>query len=235
MEETDICKNLKGIRERIDAACLRVNREPSDVLLIAVSKTKPVQLIEQAVKCGHIHFGENKVQELVEKMGHFGPEIKWHMIGTLQTNKIKYLTDRVDWIHSIPKIKALKELEKRAARSERVINTLIQVNISNEEQKSGCEPAELKKLLEYAQSLKWVRVNGLMGISSLEEDPEKVRPQFRMLRELRDQHKNLECDQIHLHHLSMGMTHDFEVAVEEGSTMIRIGTAIFGKRNYEVD
>lgn len=235
MEDVDICKNIKNIQSRIDAACLKAGREPSDVLLIAVSKTKPVELIEQAARCGHLHFGENKVQELTGKMPHFGPELKWHMIGTLQTNKIKYLTDRVDWIHSIPKIKALKELEKRASQSQRVIDTLIQVNISDEEQKSGCEPDDLKKLLEYAQSLQWVRVNGLMGIASLEEDPEDVRPQFRFLRELRDQHKDMENEQVRLHHLSMGMTHDFEVAIEEGATMIRIGTAIFGKRNYTAD
>ncbi len=235
MEDIDICKNIETIRARIDAACQKAGRNPSDVILIAVSKTKTLELIEQAVKCGQVHFGENKVQELSDKMDHFGPELKWHMIGTIQTNKIKYLTDRVDWIHSIPKIKALKELEKRASQSQRIIDTLIQVNISKEEQKSGCEPEDLKKLLEYAQSLQWVRVNGLMGIASLEEDPENVRPQFRLLRELMDRHKYLENEHIQLRHLSMGMTHDYEVAIEEGATMIRIGTAIFGKRNYKAN
>ncbi len=235
MEEIDICKNIETIRARIDAACHKAGRKPSDVTLIAVSKMKPLELIEQASKCGQIHFGENKVQELTDKMDHFGLDLKWHMIGTLQTNKIKYLTDRVDWIHSIPKIKALKELEKRASQSQRVIDTLIQVNISNEDQKSGCEPEDLRKLLEYAQPLQWVRINGLMGIASLDEDPENVRPQFRLLRELCDQHKDLENEHIRLRHLSMGMTHDFEVAIEEGATMIRIGTAIFGKRNYKAN
>lgn len=225
-------ENLLKIRSLIDETCQKAGRDPSEVLLVAVSKTKPVEAIEEALEAGQIHFGENRVQELVEKMGQLNSSIKWHMIGTLQTNKIKYMADRVDWIESVHKIKALKEIEKRAGNVQRVIQTLVQVNISGEYQKSGCEPEELRAMLKYAQNLKWVRVRGLMGIAELTDDPEEVRPQFRLLRTLRDQHKDLENGNVTLDHLSMGMTHDFHVAIEEGSTMVRIGTAIFGERNY---
>ncbi len=225
-------ENLLKIRSIIDETCIKAGRDPSEVLLVAVSKTKPVEAIKEALEAGQIHFGENRVQELVEKMGHLNNSIKWHMIGTLQTNKIKYMVDRVDWIESVHKTKALREIEKRAGSVQRVIQTLIQVNISGENQKSGCEPGELRAMLKYAQGLKWVRVRGLMGIAELTDDPEDVRPQFRLLRTLRDQHRDMENENMTLDHLSMGMTHDFHVAVEEGSTMVRIGTAIFGERDY---
>lgn len=225
-------ENLQKIRSLIDETCKRADRDPSEVLLVAVSKTKPVDAIKEAQAAGQIHFGENRVQELVEKMEQFDESIQWHMIGTLQTNKIKYMVDRVDWIESVHKSKALKEIEKRASRVKRVIQTLIQVNISGENQKSGCEPEELRDILKYAQTLNWVKVRGLMGIAELTEDPEEVRPQFRLLRTLRDQHRDLENENVTLNHLSMGMTHDFRVAIEEGSTMVRIGTAIFGEREY---
>lgn len=233
MENIDICKNLETIHKQIETACSKAGRDSSEITLIAVSKTKPIDLIQEALKCGQLHFGENKVQELSKKMEVFGPDLQWHMIGTLQTNKIKYLVNRVNWIHSIPKIKALKELEKRAGQAGRVINALIQVNISNEDQKSGCEPEELASILKFAGNLKWVTIKGLMGIASLEKDLEYVRPQFRLLRELRDEYLSLETETIQLEHLSMGMSHDFEVAIEEGATMVRIGTAVFGKRNYQ--
>jgi len=225
-------ENLQKIRSLIDETCKRADRDPSEVLLVAVSKTKPADTIREAQAAGQIHFGENRVQELVEKMEQLDESIQWHMIGTLQTNKIKYMIDRVDWIESVHKGKALREIEKRASRVKRIIQTLIQVNISGENQKSGCEPDELRGILEYAQTLKWVKVRGLMGIAELTEDPEEVRPQFRLLRTLRDQHRDLENENVTLNHLSMGMTHDFRVAIEEGSTMVRIGTAIFGEREY---
>ncbi len=225
-------ENLQKIRSLIDETCKQAGRDPSEVLLVAVSKTKPIDAIKEAQAAGQIHFGENRVQELVEKMEQLDESIQWHMIGTLQTNKIKYMVGRVDWIESVHKSKALKEIEKRAGRMKRVIQTLIQVNISGENQKSGCEPEELRDILRYAQNLKWVKVRGLMGIAELTDDPEEVRPQFRLLRKLRDDHRDMENENITLDHLSMGMTHDFHVAIEEGSTMVRIGTAIFGEREY---
>ncbi len=223
-------ENLKEIQNRIVKACESCGRSSNDVTLIAVSKTKPIDLISEVKDAGQLHFGENKVQELQEKMPELGEDVIWHMIGTLQTNKIKYLVERVDWIHSIPKIKALKELEKRASKVGRTIKTLIQVNISNEDQKSGCDPEELEALLKYAQDLKHVRVEGLMGIATFIDDLDVVRSEFRLLREIRDQHQHMNSENINLKHLSMGMTNDLEVAIEEGSTMVRVGTAIFGSR-----
>ncbi len=225
-------ENLAKIRKEIDNACRRAGRSPEEVLLIAVSKTKPPAAIRAALAAGQVHFGENRAQELARKMEEFDDSIRWHMIGTLQTNKIKYLISRVDWIDSVHKVGALREIEKRAASAERAVRTLIQVNISGESQKSGCEPEKLPELLRYARELKWVRVCGLMGIAALKDDPEEVRPQFRALRLLRDEHRGLENARVTLDHLSMGMSHDFRVAVEEGSTMVRIGTAIFGTRDY---
>lgn len=231
MSTSHIEEQLLTIRKRIEKKCLDIGRDPAEVRLVAVSKTKPVTDIREALQCGQHDFGENQVQELSLKMEQFGDEVTWHMIGTLQTNKIKYLVHRVDWIHSVPKIKALHEIEKRAMKIERKIKALIQVNISNEEQKSGCEPADLGELLTYATALNWVEIHGLMGIASLEKNPEDVRPQFRKLRELRDKYRSYESPAVRLDELSMGMTHDFEVAIEEGATMVRIGSAIFGNRN----
>lgn len=229
-------ENLNAIRQRIGKACRACGRNADEVLLIAISKTKPLEALEAVRNLGAVHFGENKVQELVPKMEHFDAkgdtDIQWHMVGGLQTNKIKYLADRVDWIDSVPKKKALKEINKRAKASGRIIKTLIQVNISNEEQKFGCEPDDLPALLEAAENYTNVKVMGLMGIASLVDNPEDVRPEFRLLRELLEQEQQKGYTQSDLQHLSMGMTNDLEIAIEEGSTMIRIGTALFGARDY---
>lgn len=229
----DICSNLKKVQQRIDKACEKAGRDPKEITLIAVSKTKPLEDIEKAAGCGQIHFGENRAKELQDKMDESDNEdIKWHMVGSPQTNKIKYMVERVNWIDAIPKKKTLREIEKRASRIDRVINTLIQINISGEDQKSGCEAEDLQKVLEYAQGLKHARVMGLMGIATLVDDPEKVRNEFKLLRELLEEHQSYNCENIQMKHLSMGMTNDMEVAIEEGATMIRIGRAIFGERNY---
>ena len=229
----EICKNLAKVHKRIQQACEKAGRSADDVTLIAISKTKPVADIEEAYSCGHLHFGENRAKELQDKMDSIEKEdIQWHMVGALQTNKIKYMVERVNWIDSVPKKKTLREIEKRASRIDRVINTLIQVNISGEDQKSGCEPENLKKILEYAQGMTHTRVRGLMGIATLVDDPEEVRDEFAGMRKLLEDHKKYECENISLDHLSMGMTNDMEVAIEEGSTMVRVGRAIFGERDY---
>ena len=234
--EKSICEGLEQVQERIKKACESAGRNPDEVMLVAISKMKPVEDIREAHDCGQIHFGENRAKELQDKMDTLEDldEIQWHMVGALQTNKIKYMVERVNWIDSIPKKKSLREIEKRASRIDRVINTLIQVNISQESQKSGCEPEDLPEILEYAQDLDYVRVRGLMGMATFVE-PEKVeevRPEFRMLRELREKHVNYSKGSVDLEHLSMGMTNDMEVAVEEGSTIVRVGRAIFGERDY---
>lgn len=230
----DIKDYLQQIEQRISAACVKTGKNKDDILLIAVSKTKPDEDILEAYSAGQRHFGENRAKELQDKMERIdNDDIIWHFIGNLQTNKIKYMAERVDWIQSVHKKKALKEIEKRASRLKRNINVLIQVNISDEDQKSGCEPSELPKLLEYAQDLKFTTVKGLMGMATFTDEPETVRPEFRKLKDLRDKHRHLEKGPVKLDHLSMGMTNDLEVAIEEGSTMVRVGTAIFGKRNYD--
>lgn len=229
----DICQNLESVQKRIKNACESAGRNPDEITLIAVSKMKPLDDIREAFSCGQIHFGENRAKELQDKMDACDEEqIQWHMVGALQTNKIKYMVERVNWIDSVPKKKTLREIEKRASRIDRVINTLIQVNISGEDQKSGCDPDNLKKVLDYARGLQHTRVRGLMGMATFVEDPEEVRSEFKLLRELRENHQSYNCENIQLDHLSMGMTNDMEVAVEEGSTMVRVGRAIFGERNY---
>jgi pyridoxal phosphate enzyme (YggS family) len=231
----DICNNIEELQNRISRACESAGRNADEITLVAVSKTKPIEDIKTAYGCGQIHLGENRAKELQDKMDDYENEdIQWHMVGNLQTNKIKYMVERVNWIHSIEKSKYLREIEKRASRIDRVINTLIQINISGEEQKSGCEPEDLKGILEYAQGLSHVRVRGLMGMATFvdPEEVEKVRPEFKMLKEIRDEHRNYEAENVQLDELSMGMTNDLEIAIQEGSTMLRVGRAIFGERNY---
>ena len=223
----------KNLKERISAACSVANRDPDEIVLIAVSKTKPDTDVLVLIKAGQVHFGENRAQALQDRMESItNPVAVWHFIGNLQTNKIKYMASRVNWIQSIHKKKALKEVEKRASEFERTINVLIQVNISGEGQKSGCEPEQLEGILKYAQNLKYTKVKGLMGMATFADDPETVRPEFKLLCKLREEHRHLEKGSVDLQHLSMGMTNDLEVAIEEGSTMLRIGTALFGERNY---
>lgn len=215
---------IDEVRARIRTAALSCGRDPDSILLIAVSKTYPVEVIHEAAACGLTAFGENRVQELVPKMDAGPADAEWHMIGTLQSNKIKYMSHRVDWIDSVPSVKALEEIEKRAASAGRVINVLIQVNISDEDQKSGCDPSEIPDLIAAAEHMTHLAVRGLMGIASLDADLDVARLQFRALRELRDKHLEPAA------HLSMGMSHDMDVAIEEGATMVRIGSSIFGQR-----
>src|SRR5699024_5481879 len=231
----DICQNITSVRTRIAKACERATRDPEEVQLIAVSKTKPLDNIKTAFGCGQLHFGENRAKELQDKMeASEEPQIQWHMVGNLQTNKIKYMVERVNWIHSIEKAKYLKEIEKRASRVDRVINTLIQINISGEKQKGGCEPEDLADLLEYARGLEHVKVRGLMGMAAFvdADKVEQVCPEFQLLKKVRDEQRSYEAKNVQLDELSMGMTNDMEIAIEEGSTMVRVGRAIFGERNY---
>ncbi len=231
-------ENWTRVKDRLAKAAATSGRNPDEIMLIAVSKTHPFEDVRALHLMGQVHFGENRVQELVPKMESGDLEVgtdaenrmTWHMIGSLQTNKIKYMASRVDWIHSVPKLKALEEIDKRAGEAGRIIKTLIQVNISDESQKSGCEPDELKELVLASRRFQNLKVCGLMGMASFEADLEVVRPQFRLLRELRDQYISLNDGAVELQELSMGMTHDMEVAIDEGATMIRVGTAIFGNR-----
>lgn len=192
-------------------------------------------MIREAVELGQVDIGENKVQELIGKMEELPDErINWHMVGPLQTNKIKYLAKRVNWIQSVARLKELKELEKRAGNAGRIINILIQVNISDEDQKSGCRPDELESILDYASGLSHIHTKGLMGIATLTEDRDQIRSEFDLLRELKEKYSDQYSEPVSLKHLSMGMTHDMDIAIEEGATMIRVGTALFGARDCAI-
>jgi pyridoxal phosphate enzyme (YggS family) len=233
MSKEDISQNLASIHEQIESTCKSAGRDPEDITLVAVSKTKPNEDILEALTAGQLHFGENRMKELEDKMASISnSDVVWHFIGNLQTNKIKYIADRVNWIHSVEKAKYLKEIDKRAGQSNRVVNALIQVNISDEKQKGGCKPDDLAEILESAQNYKHVNVKGLMGMATFVDDPEEVRSEFKLLKELFDSHQKYNGGSVQLEQVSMGMTNDFKVAIEEGATMVRIGSAIFGERNY---
>ncbi|RNC83237.1 MAG: YggS family pyridoxal phosphate-dependent enzyme [Balneola sp.] len=232
MIEPSIYKNLEKIHQRINAACNKSNRDPKEITLIAVSKTKPNEAILDAFSASQLHFGENRMQELQEKMEAISePTIEWHMIGTMQSNKIKYIANRVNWIHSASKSKHLNEIQKRAELANRTINVLIQVNISGEDQKSGCDPSELESMLTHAKTLPNLMIQGLMGMATFSDNPEDIRPEFAKLKTTLTDHSHLNGENVQLKELSMGMSGDFEVAIEEGATMIRVGSAIFGSRN----
>lgn len=233
MNEHSIAENLQQIKEVILTTCKRVGRNPDSVQLIAVSKTKPEQAILEALDAGQLHFGENRMRELQTKMDSItSNNAVWHMIGTMQTNKIRHISHRVDWIHSVGKAKYLDEINKRAEADNRVINVLIQVNISDEDQKSGCAPKDLPKILDYARQFKHIRIRGLMGMAHFVDNPEEVRSEFTLLRTTLEKNQSENGGNITLTELSMGMSNDFIVAIEEGATMVRVGSAIFGSRNY---
>ena len=218
----DIRANLEAVHERIARACGRAGRKPADVLLIAVSKTVETERIRRAVAAGVQALGENRMQEAKEKVAELGRPVPWHLIGSLQTNKSRDAVELFDWIHSVDREDLARELDRRAHQHERRVKVLVQVNIGEEPQKGGVHPAELARLLDTMATLSNLDVRGLMCIPPVEEAAEASRPCFKRLRDLRDVAK--------LEHCSMGMSGDFEVAIEEGATMVRVGTAIFGPR-----
>jgi len=222
MAEQDIRGNLERVREAIARACARAGRSPAEVLLVAVSKTVEVERIERAIAAGVPALGENRVQEAREKIETLGRPVPWHLIGHLQTNKAKDAARLFDWVQSVDRLELAAELDRRARALGRTVDVLIEVNVGEESQKSGVRPGEIKSLLDALAGSSGIRIRGLMAIPPAAPDPEQTRPHFRRLRELRDA--------AGLEHLSMGMSADFEAAVEEGATMVRIGTAIFGPR-----
>ena len=227
---TDIAANIARIRERIDAAAHRVGRNPAAVRLIAVSKVKPAEQIDAAFACGQQLFGESYVQEFRDKSPEVQAPVEWHFLGGLQSNKVKYLRGKVAMIHSVDRLSLAEEISHQWQKIDESIDILLQVNIGEEQQKSGCAPAELEKLARQVAELPNLRVCGLMCLPPNCDDPEDVRPYFRRLREMAEQINRLQLPDVNLTELSMGMSDDFEVAVEEGATLMRIGTAIFGER-----
>lgn len=208
---------------------------PDNVCLIAVSKTKPVEAIQEAYDCGQRVFGENKAQEMRDKHAVLPQDIQWHMIGHLQENKIKYIIPYVTMIHSIDSLKLLKEVNKKAMQCERVVDCLIEMDISHEDSKFGLSIEELRDMLESEdfQAMNNVRICGLMGIGSITDDREKTRQEFRNLKNMfEDIRKEYFQDKEYFTHISMGMSGDYDIAIEEGSTFVRVGSKIFGERDY---
>ena len=201
------------------------NSIPDNVDIVAVSKTKPINDLKKAYHAGQRIFGENKVQEMVSKFEQLPKDILWHMVGHLQTNKVKYIASFVNTIHSLDSHKLLKEIQKQAFKHNREIKCLIQIRIANEETKFGIEPSELEEFLNFSKTLPNIKILGLMGMASFTEDKNQIRNEFRSLSNLYNSYDNLKV-------LSMGMSGDYQIGIEEGSTMVRIGSKIFGERNY---
>lgn len=227
-----IKENLENVKNNIKKAALKVGRDEKEITLIAVSKTYPVSAIEELVSLGHMHFGENKVQELMSKIPDVTKDVSWHLIGHLQTNKVKYVVGNVKLIHSVDSVKLAKEIDKQSAKQNIVTDILLEVNIANEESKFGFTKEEVYNVLEELNALSNIKVKGLMTVAPYVLDPESNRPIFRELYNLSVDIRKQKLDNISIEILSMGMSNDYEVAIEEGSNMIRVGTALFGKRNY---
>ena len=224
-----IAANVEHIRGEIAASCARAGRSPQDVTLVAVSKTFGSNHIRQALGAGVIDFGENFVQEMTRKREEVGDDrIRWHFVGHLQTNKVRQITGWVHVIHSVDSMHLGREISKQAGRIGRTIDVLVEVNTSGESTKYGVRPEEAPELIDQLTELPSLNVRGLMTIGPFSENPEDSRGAFRMLRDIRDR---MEGRGVAVPDLSMGMTNDFAVAIEEGATIVRIGTAIFGKRN----
>ena len=228
-----IKENLEIINKRIEDAA---SRSPygQDVTLIAVSKTKPVSMIQEAYDLGIRDFGENKVQELVDKYDQLPKDIRWHLIGHLQRNKVKYIVDKAYLIHSVDSLRLAEEIEKEAEKKDVDVNILVQVNAANEETKFGIDLVESIELVKQISMLDRVKIQGLMMIAPATDEPESIRYYFAEMKQLSIDIERLNIDNVNMYVLSMGMSGDFETAIEEGASMVRIGTSIFGERNYNI-
>ena len=225
-------ENFQSVEARIQAACDRAGRSRKEVTLISVSKTKPVEMLQTIYDAGSRDFGENKVQEMCDKIEQLPTDIRWHMIGHLQTNKVKYIVGRVSLIHSVDSLHLAQEIEKQAAKLDVIVPILIEVNIAEEESKFGIHKEETIALVREVAALPHVRIQGLMTIAPYVENPEDNRAYFRGIKQLSVDIARENIDNVTMDCLSMGMTGDYEVAIEEGATMVRVGTGIFGERNY---
>ncbi len=227
-------ENLKIVNDNITRACERAGRSREEVTLIAVSKTKPLSDIEELITYDVNEFGENKVQELVDKYENVSKPVNWHLIGHLQTNKVKYIVDKACLIHSVDSYKLAKEIEKEAIKKCVDVDILVQVNVANEDTKFGLDTNEVLQLIKDISLLSHVKIRGLMTIAPFVENPEDNRVYFKQLKQLLLDIKSKNIDNVDMSILSMGMTNDYEVAIEEGATMVRVGTGIFGERNYNI-
>ncbi len=229
-----ITENLKIVEENIKRACKEVNRDSSEVTLIAVSKTKPIQMLLEAYEYGCRDFGENKVQELIQKQEELPKDIRWHMIGHLQRNKVKYIIDKVALIHSVDSLRLASEISKEAVKHKLTANILIEVNVAAEDSKFGTSNEEAIQLVTQVSELPNIKINGLMTIAPYVENAEENRQFFIKLKQLSVDIRNKNIDNVNMNLLSMGMSGDYQIAAQEGATLIRVGTGIFGERQYQV-
>ncbi|MCC8014564.1 MAG: YggS family pyridoxal phosphate-dependent enzyme [Eubacterium sp.] len=228
----EIAENLNEIYKNIEAAAKKSGRSADDIMLLGVTKTVDCERIQQLVDLGVKELGENRVQELMSKIDVIKGGVNWHLIGSLQTNKVKYIIGRVKLIHSVDSLKLAAEISKRSLAADLVTDILLELNIAEEESKHGFKAEELSDTIEKLKEFKGIRVKGLMTVAPYVENPENNRPVFKKMRELFIDIKAKNCDNIDMTYLSMGMTNDYVVAIEEGADIVRIGTGIFGKRNY---
>ena len=223
-----IQNNLEIINEKIKKAALKVNRKPEKIKLVAVTKTATAEQIKEAINAGVKIIGENRVQDAKEKYQILTADIEWHLIGHLQTNKAKYAVEIFNCIHSVDSIKLAQEIDKRSKQFRKIMDVLVEVNVSGEKSKYGIKPEEVEPFLKEISEFPRIKVRGLMTIAPIVEDKEEVRPYFRKLRELYKEIKSKNIENVKMNWLSMGMTEDFEIAIEEGANMVRIGRGIFG-------
>lgn len=225
-----IRENMEAVETKIAEACERAGRDRGEVTLIAVSKTKPLEMLREAYDAGARDFGENRVQELMEKMPSMPEDVRWHMIGHLQRNKVKYIVGKVWMIHSVDSLELAEEISREAVKRQVTVRILLEVNVAEEESKFGVKVQEALSLAEAAAKLPGIQVEGLMTIAPYVEDQEENRTYFRKLKQLSVDIYDKNIDNVNMNVLSMGMTGDYSVAVEEGSTCVRVGTGIFGER-----
>ncbi len=225
-----IRENLSAVEEKIANACRKAGRKRGEVTLVAVSKTKPLSDLREAYEAGARDFGENKVQELTDKIPELPSDMRWHMIGHLQRNKVKYIVGKVSMIHSVDSFRLAEEISREAVRKDTTVEILIEVNVAGEESKYGVSPEDAPELVEKIASLPAIKIQGLMTIAPFTENPEENRPFFRKLKQLCVDIERKNIDNVNMSVLSMGMTGDYSVAIEEGATCVRVGTGIFGER-----
>ncbi|NLJ58069.1 MAG: YggS family pyridoxal phosphate-dependent enzyme [Tissierellia bacterium] len=231
-----IKENIDSILNKVEKAAKKVGRDPADIMVVAVSKTVDSNRALKAVESGIVNLGENRVQELIKKYDSLtDTDVKWHMIGHLQRNKVKYIIDKVEMIHSVESLKLAKEINKRASQNNLLAKVLVELNIGGEESKFGISEESIYEFLESMEEFENIKVMGLMTVAPFCEDPEDVRWVFKKMKNIFDKVSVMNFKNTEMKYLSMGMTNDFEIAIEEGSNIIRVGTAIFGARNYKED
>lgn len=229
-----LISNYNQVQQNIIQTCQKVHRSPDEISLIAVSKTKPLTDIEELLASGVIEFGENKVQEIVDKYEHISQPVHWHMIGHLQTNKVKYIIDKVTLIHSVDSLKLAKVISNEAVKHNLTMHVLLEVNVAEEESKFGFTVEDLYHNITHIAELPNIHIDGLMTIAPYVDNPEDNRIHFRHLKEILIDINEKNIDNVDMNVLSMGMTGDYQVAIEEGATIIRVGTGIFGERSYHL-